>query len=76
MKRTTIMADEHLLAKLRQVAQREGISLAETIRQALEWRVKQQPPRPKFIGAGTSKTPPYDTARRSGELRFEPRSWR
>lgn len=76
MTRTTIMADEDLLDKLRQIARREGISLAEAIRQGLEWRVKQRRPRPKFIGAGASRKGPHDTARRSSESKFEPRSWR
>lgn len=29
-----------------------------------------------FIGAGTSVAGPHDVARRSGDMRFEPRSWR
>ncbi len=29
-----------------------------------------------FIGAGASVEGPNDTARRSGEIRYEPRSWR
>lgn len=30
----------------------------------------------RLVGAGTSTEPPADTARRAGELTFEPRSWR
>jgi hypothetical protein len=33
-------------------------------------------PKLRFIGAGASTEPPADTARRSGEIPFEPRSWR
>jgi hypothetical protein len=29
-----------------------------------------------FIGAGASRVGPNDTARRSGDMRYEPRSWR
>lgn len=76
MTRTTIMADEAVLEQLRRIARREGISLAETIRQALEWRARQRPVRPRFIGAGESKRGPHDTARKSSDLQFQPRSWR
>jgi hypothetical protein len=76
MTRTTIMADEGLLERLRQIAREEGTSLAETIRQALEWRVKQPRPRPRFIGAGASRGGTRDTARKSAHLTAEPRSWR
>src|SRR5439155_22743549 len=30
----------------------------------------------RFIGAGASSEPPADTARRAGEITYEPRSWR
>jgi hypothetical protein len=76
MKRTTVMADEELLDRLREVARRDGVSLAEVIRQGLEWRAEQRPSPPGFIGIDASEEPPFDTARRSGELPFEPRSWR
>jgi hypothetical protein len=76
MTRTTIMADPALLEKLRRIAQREGISLAQTIRQAMLLRVKPPRVKPRFIGAGASKKWPNDTAERSGDLTFAPRSWR
>ncbi len=76
MKRTTIMADEDLLERLRAVARRERLSLAEVIRQGLEWRARQRPPQPRFIGAGASSEAPHDTAQRSDGFRYEPRSWR
>lgn len=76
MTRTSIMADERILTKLRAIARKEGISLAEAIRQALAWRASQKPARPRFIGAGAARRGPHDTARRSATLRFEPRSWR
>ena len=76
MKRTTIMADESELEKLRQIARQEGLSLGEIIRQAMAMRASQRRPRPKFIASGASKKGPHDTARRSSDMRFEPRSWR
>jgi hypothetical protein len=76
MKRTTIMADEKLLERLHEAARREGVSFAEVVRQGLEWRAGRRAAPLKFIGAGASKGEPRDTARRAGELRFEPRSWR
>ena len=30
----------------------------------------------QFVGAGESTEPPHDTGRHSGEVRYEPRSWR
>ncbi len=36
MKRTTIFADEDVLAALREIAQKEGVSIAELVRKALK----------------------------------------
>lgn len=76
MRRTTIMADEDLLERLRAIARRERISLAEVIRQGLEWRARRQPPKPSFIGAGASGAKGHPTGELAGEMQFEPRSWR
>jgi hypothetical protein len=76
MTRTTILADPALLEKLRRIARREGISLAETIRQAMLLRVKQPRAKPRFIGAGASNKRPNDSVERSSDLVFTPRSWR
>ena len=76
MKRTTIMAPEELLDRLQAIAREEDVSLAEVIRQALELRARQPLRRPRFVAAGRSNQPPDDTARRAGEMQFEPRSWR
>jgi hypothetical protein len=70
------MADEELLERLRLIANREGISLAEVIRQGLEMRVDQASRVPSFVGAGASTEPPFDTARRAGEIEYEPGPWR
>src|SRR5438128_8847385 len=47
------------------------------VESALEARRANRPGvRLRFIGAGASVEPPADTARRAGEISFEPRSWR
>jgi len=50
------------------------------VERALEdWRRLQDEEKPKvlrFIAAGASSEKPADTARRSGEIAYEPRSWR
>jgi hypothetical protein len=50
------------------------------VENALEaWRARQAAAKPKslrFIAAGKSTDPPADMGRRSGEIRYEPRSWR
>jgi predicted nucleic acid-binding protein len=67
------MASDELLERLRAIARREGRPLAEVIREGLEWRARQRPPRPRFIAAGASELPPHDAAARSDEARYEPR---
>ena len=76
MKRTTIMADNELLDRLREIAGREGCSLGSVIREGLELRVRQRPRRPGFIGAFASEDGPHDLAERSADLPYEPLSWR
>lgn len=76
MKRTTIMAEDELLNRLREIARREGCSLGTVIREGLELRVRQRPRRPSFIGAFASDDGPRDLAERSADLPYEPLSWR
>ena len=76
MKRTTIMAPEDLLERLHTIAAREHLSLAQVIRQGLEWRASQPTRTPRFIGAGRSTEEPHDMARRAGDITYTPRSWR
>ncbi len=73
-KRTTIMADEELLERLRRIARLEGVSLAEVIRQGMEMRAQPQR-KLSFIGAGKSKPglPPVDW---NADMVFEPPPWR
>jgi len=69
MKRTTIFADEDVLSALREIAQQEGLSIAEVIRQALNrFIVDQHRGRrlPSFLGIGQSGR--KDIAERSEEL--------
>jgi len=66
MSRTTIMADDALLDELREIAEEEGISLGEVIRQGLEWRAKTRRRVPSFIGAISSGR--SDTSERVDEL--------
>jgi hypothetical protein len=74
MKRTTIMAPEGLLERLRRVAADRSVSLAVVMREALEERVKRHQPRPRSLGIGDSGR--TDIARRIGEEGFVPAEWR
>lgn len=74
MRRTTVVASDELLERLRRVAAERGISMAELIREALEEALKRYRPRPRSLGIGASGH--TDTARRAGEERPEPRPWR
>lgn len=75
MKRTTIVAPEELLDRLHIIAREENTSLADIIRQALEWRASQARTF-HFIAAGESSEQPHDMGRRAGDVRYQPRSWR
>jgi hypothetical protein len=54
MRRTTIMADEALLAQLAEIARAEGLPLAEIIRQALRQRADQPQPPLRSVGIARS----------------------
>lgn len=54
MKRTTIVADEETLARLRALARDRGVSFAEVAREALEEKAGEYRPRPKSLGVGDS----------------------
>ena len=75
MKRTTIFADEAMLSSLRQIAQREGLSIAEVIRQALDrFIAERQGERrlPSILGIGRSGR--QDIADRCEELLWKAES--
>jgi predicted transcriptional regulator len=74
MQRTTIVAPEELLERLRRVAAERQVSLAMLIREALEEKVENHRPKPRSLGIGASGR--ADTARRAGDERPVPRSWR
>jgi hypothetical protein len=76
MVRTTVMADQGLLDRLREIARREGLSLGEVIRQGMEMRAAAGRKGLGFIGVAESADPPYDTGARSGDIGYQPRSWR
>jgi predicted transcriptional regulator len=69
MRRTTIMADDALLDRLREIAAREDKSLATVIREGLELRVRRDRPPLTFIGAFASGH--TDTSERVDELIHE-----
>ena len=57
MKRTTIFADESLLAALRKIADKERVSVSAAIRAAIEEYIgRRRPARtlPSFLGLGRS----------------------
>jgi metal-responsive CopG/Arc/MetJ family transcriptional regulator len=74
MERTTISLSEQLLGRLRRIAAEEGRSIAALVREAVEEKVEAYRPKPRSLGIGASGH--RDTARRSGQERPEPRSWR
>lgn len=69
MKRTTIFADEELLSGLKHIADEEGISVAEAIRQALyNFVAKRQKPRKKLSFVGIGRSGKKDISERCEEL--------
>ena len=69
MKRTTIFADEELLSGLKHIADEEGISVAEAIRQALDRFVAQRPtPRKTLSFVGIGRSGRKDVSERCEEL--------
>jgi hypothetical protein len=74
VQRTTIVAPEELLDRLRRVAAERGTSMAAIIREALEEKVARHRPRPRSLGIGDSGR--SDISRRIGEEGFVPEPWR
>ncbi len=54
MQRTTIVAPEDVLERLRQLAAERGTSMAALIREALEEKAERHRPRPRSLGLGDS----------------------
>jgi hypothetical protein len=76
MRRTTIMADDALLDRLRTIAHEEGVSLAEVIREGMELRAQRSRPALTFVGSIATGRPGHRTSEAAAELRPAPRSWR
>jgi len=74
VQRTTIVAPEGLLKRLRRMASERGTSMAVLIREALEEKVSRHRPRPRSLGIGSSGR--GDTAAQTAAERPVPRSWR
>ena len=52
------------------------VAIQEALEQIRGSGAPDRKPSLSFIGAGASVEGPNDTARRSGDMRYEPRSWR
>ena len=76
MTRTSIVADDALLDRLRAIADAEQKSLGAVIREGLELRVRSNRPPLTFVGAFASGEPEHDTAHWSADAPYAPRSWR
>jgi hypothetical protein len=74
VQRTTISLDERMLRDLHLLATERGISIAAVVREAIEEKLASFRRRPRSLGVGASGH--TDTARRAGDERPEPRSWR
>jgi len=74
MKRTTIVADDHVVQKLKALARDRGVSFAEVAREALEDKAMQYRPKPQSMGVASSS--PAKTAATTASKRQPPRSWR
>jgi len=74
MRRTSIVAPDDLLERLRLLAADRRVSMATVIREALEEKAKEYRPKPRSLGVGASGF--TDTAQRSGDEWVPPVSWR
>lgn len=74
MQRTTIMADEDTVERLRILARERRVSLATVVREALDEKARSYRPKPASVGTGQSA--PSRTAATRASQRQPPRSWR
>jgi len=74
MRRTTIVAPDDLLERLRREATDRGVSLATVIREALEKKAQSYHPMPRSLGVGDSGR--TDIARRTADEQINPEPWR
>ena len=69
MKRTTVFADDETSRKLREIAKRENISLAQVTRKALtEYVSRRRPKRARLSLIGIGRSGRKDIAARAEEL--------
>ncbi|MFL5796715.1 MAG: CopG family transcriptional regulator [Actinomycetota bacterium] len=54
MKRTTIVAPEAVLERLRTLARDRGVSFSEIVREALDQKAAEYRPKPTFLGIASS----------------------
>ncbi len=74
MKRTTILADEETVRKLKGLASDRGVAFSEVVREALEEKAAEYRPKPQSLGIAESRGRATDARKASG--RVPPRSWR
>jgi predicted CopG family antitoxin len=74
MTRTTIIADDHVIARLKGLARERGISFSQVVREALEEKAREHRPKPKSIGVFRSSR--TDIASTDATERVPPLSWR
>ena len=74
MKRTTIMADERTVEKLKRLAEDRGVPLSEVVREALEQKAAEYRPKPRSVGI--AEWHGESAAARNATGRVPPRSWR
>ena len=75
MKRTTVMADEAVLERLRLAAAGQGRSLGDLVREALDEKAAALAPAPTSFGRGDSRGR-GPRASDIGDLPIEPGAWR
>jgi hypothetical protein len=69
MKRTTVFADDDIIKKLRQIAERENTSLSEVTRKALnEYVSRRRPKQARISLIGIGRSGRKDIAERAEEL--------
>lgn len=67
MKRTTIVAEESVLHRLRQLADTRGISFGEIVREALEEKLEREQPPLTFLDVPFEPPPGWPSAREFSE---------
>jgi len=71
MTRTTIVADDHVIARLKALARERGISFSQLVREALEEKAREFRPKPKSIGVFRSGR--TDISEQASQGRVPPR---